>query len=457
MFDRSSNETGRADVAVVGGGLGGLATAALLAREGRSVVLFERARAVGGRAMTTSEDGFLLNLGPHALYGDGAAIHVSRNLGIEPRGVTPEPDGALGLSGGELHPFPATATTFLTSRILTAGAKIEAVRVLLGLRRLDTRPLARVKLADWAASAIRRDDARRLVLTVLRVATYAADHDRISAGAAIAQFQMADRKGVSYLHGGWQTLVDRLRETAERYGARIVSGARVASVDHDHRALGVTLADDTRISAETVVLAAGPREVAALLPKLASFGASLGGLRPVRAACLDLALETLPRPDARIALGIDRPLYLSVHSSFASLAPTGGAVIHAAKYLSTGEDARDAEREIEALVDLAQPGWRSFVAARRFMPTLTVTNALPTAEIGGLAGRPSPTVPGVDGLYVVGDWVGDEGMLADAALASAREAARLVLGARATVNARPGSAVPFEALRIPRRSAPARP
>lgn len=430
----SSIETGRTDVAVVGGGLGGLATAALLAREGRSVVLFERARAVGGRATTTAEHGFLLNLGPHALYGDGAAIHVLRDLGIEPRGVTPGPDAALGLSGGRLHPFPATATTFLTSRILTAGAKLEAVRTLLGLRRLDTRPLARVSLADWAASAIRRDDARRLVLTVLRVATYAADQERISAGAAIAQFQMADRKGVSYLHGGWQTLVDRLRDTAQRYGARIVSSARVASVDHTDRAQGVTLADGARQMAETVVLATGPRDVAALLPDLPSFGESLAALRPVRAACLDLALETLPRPDARIALGVDRPLYLSVHSSFASLAPTGGAVIHAAKYLSSKEDARDAEREIEALVDLAQPGWRSYVAARRFMPSLTVANALPTAETGGLAGRPGSEVPGVDGLYVVGDWVGGEGMLADAALASARSVATRVLAARPSVD-----------------------
>jgi pyruvate/2-oxoglutarate dehydrogenase complex dihydrolipoamide dehydrogenase (E3) component len=40
-----------------------------------------------------------------------------------------------------------------------------------------------------------------------------------------------------------------------------------------------------------------------------------------------------------------------------------------------------------------------------------------------LKGRPRPDVPGVEGLYVAGDWVGPEGMLADASMASAKLAA----------------------------------
>jgi len=45
---------------------------------------------------------------------------------------------------------------------------------------------------------------------------------------------------------------------------------------------------------------------------------------------------------------------------------------------------------------------------------------------GGAGARPGPSVPCADGLFVVGDWVGSEGMLVDASLASAAEAARLV-------------------------------
>ncbi|HEY7181957.1 MAG TPA: NAD(P)/FAD-dependent oxidoreductase, partial [Blastocatellia bacterium] len=35
-------------------------------------------------------------------------------------------------------------------------------------------------------------------------------------------------------------------------------------------------------------------------------------------------------------------------------------------------------------------------------------------------------VPGVEGLYVAGDWVGPEGMLADASMASAKLAAETI-------------------------------
>ena len=60
---------------------------------------------------------------------------------------------------------------------------------------------------------------------------------------------------------------------------------------------------------------------------------------------------------------------------------------------------------------------------RRFLPAMTVAHALPLAEEGGLAGRPGVTRAGAAGVFLAGDWVGPRGMLADAAAASAEEAA----------------------------------
>ncbi|HET9317418.1 MAG TPA: NAD(P)/FAD-dependent oxidoreductase, partial [Vicinamibacteria bacterium] len=81
----------------------------------------------------------------------------------------------------------------------------------------------------------------------------------------------------------------------------------------------------------------------------------------------------------------------------------------------------------EALVDRAQPGWRDEVVERRFVPDLVVTNALVLAREDGLAGRPGVVVPERPGFFVAGDWVGPEGQLADASLASARAAAAAVV------------------------------
>jgi hypothetical protein len=91
--------------------------------------------------------------------------------------------------------------------------------------------------------------------------------------------------------------------------------------------------------------------------------------------------------------------------------------------------------ELESALDVVQPRWRDRVVSARFLPHPTVSHWLVGAESGGLAGRPGPAVAGVEGLAVAGDWVGGEGLLADASLASARAAARLLLAAPVSVPA----------------------
>jgi phytoene dehydrogenase-like protein len=122
-----------------------------------------------------------------------------------------------------------------------------------------------------------------------------------------------------------------------------------------------------------------------------------------------------------------------VHSAFAHLTPKGGALIHLAKYrkesratnqeIDGGATAlNEDERTLEALLDRMQPGWRDVLVHRRFLPSMTVSNALVTAG----AARPSASTS-IRGLYIAGDWVGDEGLLSDASLASARSAAKAIL------------------------------
>jgi hypothetical protein len=55
---------------------------------------------------------------------------------------------------------------------------------------------------------------------------------------------------------------------------------------------------------------------------------------------------------------------------------------------------------------------------------MVACGALPTPEGGGQRGRPDVTDTGCDGVLVAGDWVGPEGHLADAAIASGERAGR---------------------------------
>jgi phytoene dehydrogenase-like protein len=150
-----------------------------------------------------------------------------------------------------------------------------------------------------------------------------------------------------------------------------------------------------------------------------------------------VALSRLDRPRQRFALGLDRPYYFSVHSAAAKLAPKGISVVHVMKYLreESGVKADAVEPELERCLDLLQPGWRTHTITRRYLPSLTVAHSLPLANEGGLAGRPAVSLAEHSNVFLAGDWVGPEGMLADAAAASARSAAQHVLAVLAQARA----------------------
>ena len=420
----------RFDVAVVGGGLAGLAAAATAARAGRSVVLFEQASVAGGRARTRTENGFALNIGPHAFYRTGYSLGILRDLGVEVRAGLLGNEGAYVVNDGRLYDLPVGIGSLLNTPLLDWRAKLEVGMFLGGVSRMETRPLDGLTLSEWLGRSLRSSGARRLVEVSIRTASYADDPDQLSAGAGVRQIQKG-LSGVLYVHGGWQTVVDDLRSRAEALGVQVVSGARVAEIELSQDGLGtdsvraVRLADGRRFEVGSAILAVPPRQASALVED--GWQAALAGWAdravPIRAASLDVGLRRLPKPDALVALGFDRPVYLSVHSKWARLAPDGSALIHTLRYLGSGErGGAEDEHELEGLLDLMQPGWRDEVLVRRFMPDLTVAGALPSVAWEQRDGPRGPRVPDMDGLFVAGDWVGPEGMLADRALVSGARA-----------------------------------
>jgi phytoene dehydrogenase-like protein len=260
---------------------------------------------------------------------------------------------------------------------------------------------------------------------------YSTALDLVSAELFVEKLQRALRHPVHYVDGGWGTLVDGLRAAAERAGVRIVSNTYVDSIElDDGHARGVRLRDGSLVRASAVVVASSPRDAAKLVdggehPAMCQI---VEGLIPARIACLDVALERLPVPDRPVVQDLDGPRFMSAQSVYSRVAPEGSALIISFKQLDPRYpgDPHEDERDLEDLLDAAQPGWRGALVKRQYLPRIEAVGTLPTAREGGFAGRPGPRVPGLDNLYLAGDWVGSEGFLADASMASAQRAAELV-------------------------------
>ncbi len=305
--------------------------------------------------------------------------------------------------------------------------------MLAGLGKIDTTSMQHLTLQDWLHQAIRLPEVRQFFEALVRLTTYTNAPERLSAGAALAQLQLAF-SGITYIDGGWQVLVEGLRQAAQAAGVQFVMGAQVASIEHDRTVRAVRLTDGSVCQTTAVVLAIHPKAASQLVGSSCSTTLHrwMSTASPVQAACLDVALEKLPRPQNLFALGIDQPVYLSVHSAYAKLAPKDGAVIHVMKLdaSSSKSDRKSDEQELEGLLDLMQPGWRNQLVVRRFLPKITVAHAIPCVSQSGALARLSPRVPEVGNLYVVGDWLGGDGFLADAALSSARQAVDMIMSHR---------------------------
>ena len=457
-----------ADVVVVGAGLAGLTAAAFAARAGASVLLLERSDEVGGRAATHDNGGFLFNVGPHALYDGGAAAHAFGELGVRYSGRRPSVSGGLAYHDGSLHVLPGGFVSLLTTDLLSLAGKLELGKVLGSLAGIDAASLRGRTLRQWLDASFHDPVVRALVEALMRLTAYANDPGRSCAAASVEQLQAGLGKGVLYLDGGWATLASGLRKAAEDAGVGVRTAQRVRAVraaagyvevvtgaarsvsdaedaagnDGDSPSSRVTPSQGRReertIRARVAVLAVPPTVAAAITQGQGAdvLRAWAADATPVKAACLDLGLRRLPNPRRLFVVGIDRPLYFSVHSASARLAPEGAAVIHVAKYLGSESpgarsDARSVEAELEAFCDVVQPGWRGEVTERRYLPSMMVAGALVEAN----RNRPGPEVTGSPSLLVAGDWVGGESMIADAAVASGRRA-----GALAALRAAAGAA-----------------
>src|SRR5262245_54677083 len=114
---RRCEMTDRTDIVVVGAGVAGLVAAASAAVEGRRVTVLD-AHPVGGRARSTVQQGFTLNLGAHALYRKGAFARELARLGVTPSGRSPAVDKGFVVKAGELHRLPVGATSLMTTSAL---------------------------------------------------------------------------------------------------------------------------------------------------------------------------------------------------------------------------------------------------------------------------------------------------------------------------------------------------
>jgi phytoene dehydrogenase-like protein len=228
-----------------------LVAAIRLAEGGVETTVLEAASHFGGRAASEQRDGFFLNQGPHALYAGGAAMRELRAMGVElewwnpasPNSAFVREDRAKRSPGGVLGMAPL-------------------------LRQIYRRPpqeLAELSTTDWLRRTLSSEKARAAAAALVRVTTFVADQEQLSAEVAARQLKLGIAPGVRYLEGGWQSLVNALVAKAEEAGATLRTRAAVRLIHQEGGGWTVALDEETLHADALVVAAGGPEAIAKLL------------------------------------------------------------------------------------------------------------------------------------------------------------------------------------------------
>ncbi|MFC5396810.1 phytoene desaturase family protein [Bosea vestrisii] len=410
-------QMGGSEIAIVGGGIAGLTAALRIGAAGGRPILFEAAPEVGGRAQTRVIDGFCLNQGPHALYAGGAFHATLREFKIPFGGGGPDLPNGLALWGRVPYPLPIRRSNRYVEPLGESAA--EALAAFFEQAAADDDLGRGVALRDAIGSL--PVQARTVVEAFVRLSTYVHAPGELDAKSALDQLRLSFA-GTIYVDGGWRVLVERMLGAATAAGAVIRSSERVMRVRIREDACWIDLRGGQTERFAAVILTVSPKRAAAVLEDSAQLKTMAANARPVRLMSLDLAVATLPRTDANFALGMDAPTYLSVHSAVSKLAPAGGALVHLARYLAPDEQSSPDHFEgLRQIADTLHPGWREHLLHEQRLSAATVAHDFPRWTDGGR--RAAYFLDDAPGVFLAGDWVGEKGMLADAAVASAQDAA----------------------------------
>ena len=296
---------------------------------GRAVRVFIGSRRT--RADSRVEEGFCFNYGPHALYRGGSLDTALRDQGVVPAGKVPNLAAGYFVRDRTLHLAPFSASGLAETTLYPSALKAEVGAALARFGKsapeVGQGVTARQAMEEFSQSP----HVRELISAMLRLTSYIHDPDAADGATLFAQLHRAlSNNVVTWTMAG--TNWSRHWRPVPMPPMSAGVGQRVTAIEPG-QTWRVETGSGNSVSAPAVVIAVPPRDALELLPYAEALRVAADRSAAVYAACLDLGLSQLPEPRHIFALGLDQPLYLSVHSSAARLAPGGGALVHILRYL----------------------------------------------------------------------------------------------------------------------------
>jgi phytoene dehydrogenase-like protein len=356
------------DVLIVGAGLGGLAAALELAREGVKTLLVENRAEVGGRCQTINVDGYKLPAGTVVIPCGDFLEDLFNRVGV-PFDVVPLDTRGVYEVEGELIAIPPKGALRILAE--ACAGKETADRLVRAIRRGLSweEPSAVISMRDWLAQYT---DSTSLLgaFQALAGAYMATNSYEVSARSFVQYLKAAARAGqIGIPTHGWGALVSPLGERYRELGGELSLQTRAESlIAGDGQVTGAKVrrgTDEFDVLAKVVISDVGPAATVALAGRPAwdsGYLSDVDGLRSSPGVALFF------KHDEPLAFGAGPLLPSSAERACFVITPTvivdtlAPAGRHWTEVLVTLEDStKQSPKAAQAAVDVArQEIWSLF-------------------------------------------------------------------------------------------------
>ncbi|MGF1428822.1 protoporphyrinogen/coproporphyrinogen oxidase [Kitasatospora sp. LaBMicrA B282] len=297
------------DVAVIGAGVAGLATAHRLGRAGREVRVFEASNRVGGRMASSEHEGHRIDEGAEtiAVRGYDATWELIRAVGLTPEEVLPITHALAVWRHGRAHARLGHPLGLLTGAGMSLRGRLDWLRLgavlarPLDLERVEATPFGELTIAQLAARY--HPDLHDALLQPLAGCFFGWHSERSAIGPMAAMLAATGGVGARWLtyRDGMDTLARRLADRLP-----VSCGMPLAQLTEEAAAVRLEFADGTVLTARQAVLALPAPLVPALHPGLPAeerpFVEACGFTPMLKVACL--LDRPLPSPTRSPSYGL---------------------------------------------------------------------------------------------------------------------------------------------------------